>query len=88
MSLKTIFSAASDDTLHLLENCLKLNPAARFTATQVNIIYKNVLLIYSTGTQVTILHKKATSLSQSFITQAFIQARKRNISRFQKTAYR
>ena len=36
MSLKTIFSAASDDTLHLLENCLRLNPAARFTATQVN----------------------------------------------------
>lgn len=34
MSLKAIFSAASDDTLHLLENCLKLNPTARFTATQ------------------------------------------------------
>lgn len=38
MSLKAIFSAASDDTLHLLENCLKLNPTARFTATQVNTI--------------------------------------------------
>ncbi|XP_065910491.1 cyclin-dependent kinase 7-like isoform X1 [Dysidea avara] len=34
MSLKNIFSAASDDTLHLLENCLRLNPAVRFTATQ------------------------------------------------------
>lgn len=39
MSLKTIFSAASDDTLHLLENCLRLNPAARFTATQVSKPY-------------------------------------------------
>ena len=36
MSLKAIFSAASDDALHLLENCLKLSPAARFTATHVS----------------------------------------------------
>ena len=44
MSLKTIFSAASDDTLHLLENCLKLNPAARFTATQVSYISLTIFI--------------------------------------------
>lgn len=54
MSLKSIFSAASDDTLHLLENCLRLNPAARFTATQVCCISQlkpyEIETIYSTGT--------------------------------------
>ena len=46
MSLKAIFSAASDDTLHLLENCLKLNPAARFTATQVKYNHFYIIINY------------------------------------------
>ena len=89
MSLKTIFSAASDDTLHLLENCLRLNPAARFTATQVSGIYHTLKPRNCfTGIEVTIFHKKTSSLSKSFITQAFSQARKRNSSRFTKVSYR
>lgn len=65
MSLKNIFSAASDDTLHLLENCLRLNPVVRFTATQVCFmilpIKSNDVLLFIV-TQITILHQKASSL--------------------------
>ena len=41
----------------------------------------------STGTEVTIFYKKASALPQSFIAKTS-QARKRNISRHKKFAYR